>query len=822
MQDFTNVCIGTTSTLSDPDGAGTWASTLPGIATVDAAGVVTGVAAGTTSIVFTLGTTGCSISTNVTVTNTFSPITGALSFCQYSTSLLNNPTGGGNWVVSNTVNATIDAVTGLASGLEAGMDTVTYSIGTCTASAVITINPVPVPGAITGNSTVCIGSTTALADTPAGGAWVSASPLIASVDALGNVTGVAVGTADIVYNVTNACGTTGVTFLMTVVTGVKSINGLPNVCVGSDIGLIDSSVGGIWSESNANASIAVIGGTLCVVTGVTAGGVIISYSLTNSCGTTVATFLETVGNPAPTGIVAGPAEICVGTTDTFTETVTGGYWSSGASGSVSVNSIGAVTGIAQGGDTVYYNIMATCGLCRSWQYVHVDSFGAPFVSISANPGFTTCESIPVTYTATPTFGGTAPTYVWKVNGIFMGVGDSLVYAPADSDLVTCVMTTNYPCATVPTASNFIFAHVIPLVVPTVKTIAGTLGDTVCVGTLDTFYATYTNGGLAPVFNWAVNGTYVFTGANFYYTPNSFDVITCTLLSNATCAIPDSVKSSIAMTVDVLEVPKVTVSINPNDSVCPGTLVTYTAHGIYGGRNPVYHWIKNGVVVATGQSYSYYPSNLDTISCEFTSNAPCASPANVYSSKILMHIVPVIPPTIALSASPSTVVPYGHSITLTASVTGGGPAPTYQWIVNGFLVAGATTSTYVVSYVNETKNVSCLVTGSGDCPAAENTNSIVVGFVPSSVAEVENTTSQFVVSPNPNKGGFVLHGNNAYKNTYGIEIANVVGQLVYTGTTVATNGIIDKQISLENLPNGVYLLKVSAGEETKVIRFVIEQ
>jgi len=66
------------------------------------------------------------------------------------------------------------------------------------------------------------------------------------------------------------------------------------------------------------------------------------------------------------------------------------------------------------------------------------------ISASANPF---CAGTPVTFTASPVNGGTAPTYQWKVNAINAGNAThaSYAYHANNGDLVTCVMTSNLNC-----------------------------------------------------------------------------------------------------------------------------------------------------------------------------------------------------------------------------------------------------------------------------------------------------------------------------------------------------------------------------------------
>ena len=94
-----------------------------------------------------------------------------------------------------------------AAGVAAGITTISYTVstptcGAATASATITVNPLPVAGAISGPNTVCVTSTITLSSTnnlgtyDAGGTgtakWSSSSNSIATVTPnTGIVTGVA-------------------------------------------------------------------------------------------------------------------------------------------------------------------------------------------------------------------------------------------------------------------------------------------------------------------------------------------------------------------------------------------------------------------------------------------------------------------------------------------------------------------------------------------------------------------------------------------------------------------------------------------------------
>ena len=145
------VCTGAVTSLTDATGAGTWSSNDATIATVGTTGAVSGVAAGTTTLSYTLGT-GCSAEAIVTVNQSPAAITGTAAVCQGSNTALTNSVGGGTWSSSDGTVATV-GTDGTVSGVAGGTATISYTVGSCAATTVVTVNPV---SAITGNVPVCL------------------------------------------------------------------------------------------------------------------------------------------------------------------------------------------------------------------------------------------------------------------------------------------------------------------------------------------------------------------------------------------------------------------------------------------------------------------------------------------------------------------------------------------------------------------------------------------------------------------------------------------------------------------------------------------
>ena len=165
----------------------------------------------------------------------------------------------------------------------------------------------------------------------------------------------------------------------------------------------------------------------------------------------------------------------------------------------------------------------------------------PSVSISSTDT-TICSGTSVTFTPTPTNGGTSPTYQWKVNGSNVATGATYTTSSlTNGQTVTCVMTSNEPCASPTTAtSNGITMTVTPSVTPSVSISSGS-GTTVCSGASVTFTAVPTNGGTTPSYQWKVNGSNVGTNSNMYTTSSlsNGDAVTCVMTSNDPMCEPDN-------------------------------------------------------------------------------------------------------------------------------------------------------------------------------------------------------------------------------------------------------------------------------------------
>jgi gliding motility-associated-like protein len=211
---------------------GAWSSATPAVATINAStGAVTGVSAGTSVMTYTVtGTGGCAnVSTTATVTVTAVPTAGTISgttaICANGSSTLTSSVIGGAWSSATPAVATINASTGAVTGVSAGTSVMTYTVtgtGGCanaTATATVVVTAVPSAGTISGTTAICANGSSTLTSSVPGGAWSSATPAVATINAsTGAVSTVAAGTAVMTYTVsgTGGCANVSTTASVTV------------------------------------------------------------------------------------------------------------------------------------------------------------------------------------------------------------------------------------------------------------------------------------------------------------------------------------------------------------------------------------------------------------------------------------------------------------------------------------------------------------------------------------------------------------------------------------------------------------------------------
>jgi hypothetical protein len=272
-------------------------------------------------------------------------------------------------------------------------------------------------------------------------------------------------------------------------------------------------------------------------------------------------------------------------------------------------------------------------------------------------------------------------------------------------------------------------------------------------------------------------------------------------------------------------PYVSVAVNPGTTVCQGTTVHYTAVPGNGGTAPTYTWKKNGITAAgiTGGTYNVVPANGDVVTCILNSNYRCRLLDTALSAPITMTVASPVTPTVTINSDPGLRVPGGTTITMNALATNAGSNPTYQWKINGNDVPGAVSPQYMNNTYNEGDLVTCNVWSSGTCAGTLGTASVTVHIIPVGVKNVNALSADIRILPNPSNGNFTLKGTVATADeAIAVDVTNMLGQTVYSGSVKVDNGTISSTIQLNNVSNGMYILNLRSSDGNQVFHLVIEK
>ncbi|MDR3680206.1 MAG: T9SS type A sorting domain-containing protein [Flavipsychrobacter sp.] len=266
----------------------------------------------------------------------------------------------------------------------------------------------------------------------------------------------------------------------------------------------------------------------------------------------------------------------------------------------------------------------------------VNSAGTPAVSIIARNGSTLCDGDTATFIATPSFGGTSPTYTWLKNGTPLTTAinaDSISVAGLSwQDSISVVLVSNERCATTTTATSNKIGFIVDQHMTMTVAISANPGASITAGDVVTFTASITDGGTVFSYQWYLNGVKLTGSISPTYSTNTLannDVVTCIVTAAQPC-ITNPIVTSNAITMHVssnvtgLHKGALTISIYPNPNSG-----NFTVNGNVGDEKEVRIEVSNllgQVVYATNHTVSNGILNQQL-------NLPSTIPNGLYQVKI---------------------------------------------------------------------------------------------------------------------------------------------------------------------------------------------
>ena len=699
------------------------------------------VTTGGTYYVSVTNASGCS-ATSVATIVTVNPLpvasivaNGPTSFCQGGSVTL-TAGAGSTYVWSN--NETTQSIVVTTSGTYTV--TVTNASGCSSTSLPIAVTTFATPLATitaSGTTTFCQGASVTLNANAGSGytyQWMNNTnnqSLVANTS----------GSYTVTVTDANGCSATSLPTVVTVnpLPTANVISGTTSVCVGASTTLNTTSLNPTWATSNAAVATISASG---VVTGISAGTVTISYSITNANGCSNSASTTVTVNPLPSATIAtiGNTTFCQGGNVTLLAAnapAGSTYAYQWLNNGTAIIGATANTYVASNAGNYAVTITAN-NICSATSATTVVTVN-PLPILAANTGTAViCQGATATL-ANATAGGTwtsADNSIATINpstGLVNGISAGTVvmtYTYTNANGCTNSVNTNFTVNALPTAA-----------------ITSNGATTFCQGGSVTLTA-------SPGASYLWSGSNATTQSIVASSTGNYAV---TVTNANGCS---SISAPIAITVNAL--PVATITPNGPTTFCQGGSVTLVA-----SSGSTYSWsginqITQSVSISTSGTYAVTVTNAN--GCSTTS-----------SSVVVTVNVPTIP---TITANGSTTICQGSSVVLTASA-----GTAYHWN------SGETTQSIIA---NTAGTYSVEVTNGSGCTASSVATNVVVNPLPV-VAAITGSNNICVgstsVLSSATQGGTWSTSNAtvATISSNGTVTAVSAGNVIFTYTVTNSNG-----------------------------------
>lgn len=695
------VCIGSTPTYTcNPvSGATSYTWQLPtgwsGTSTTNSITPTVGGSAGI-FLVSAAGTNACgtgpfsSSSLNVPVL-TVPPqpgmISGSAVVCAGNTrtySVPNMAPGTYNWTLpsgwtgsstTNSISTTVGALSGnisVRATNSCGMS-IAQTLAVTSSSSVLTM-----PGSITGNTTVCTGSSQTYSISPIAGAtqytWSLPSGWTGSSTSNSITITPSTASGTVYVEAINGCGPSPAQSMFVTVNTIpaqpSAITGSAFVCSGSSQTYSVTNVPGVtyawtfpsgWTGSSTSNSITVtpsaIGGTITVVP-------------SNACGTGLGMSLGVSASniPAQPTIQIAPTTVCSGTSQSYLvlNDFAANNWTwtlpSGWSGSSVFNSINLTVGTTSGNIVVTAN--NTCGSSTSL-IIPVTVNTIPSQPSVITGSGTVCQGTSQTYSIANVSG---VTYNWTLPSGWSGNSTTnSITSTVGATSGNITVTATNSCGTSTTRSLAVTVNTIPTQ-PGVVIGSGT----VCQGTSQTYSVTNIGG---VTYNWSLP-----VGWSGSSTTNIINATTATNSGNITVFASNACGSSLSssITVNVTLNPSQPSVITGNTNVCQTTSQTYSVINVSG---ITYNWTLPSGWLGSSSTNSINTTVGATSGSVLVTASNSCSTSTVRILSVTVNSTPLIPAAITGNTNTCQGTTQSYAVTNVSGVT-------YSWTASNGIVSGS--------------------------------------------------------------------------------------------------------------------------------------
>lgn len=255
----------------------------------------------------------------------------------------------------------------------------------------------------------------------------------------------------------------------------------------------------------------------------------------------------------------------------------------------------------------------------------------------------------------------------------------------------------------------------------------------------------------------------------------------------------------------------TISPSGNINACNGTSVILTANS---GTGLSYQWYRNNAIVSGGTNITY--TSKSTESGSYKVKVSKTGSCSVYSA--ITTLTRIDKPKAVITAQGSLDICNAGSVVLSAK---NGTGNAWQWNRNSAPVNGATLQSYTASSAGD---YTVSITNSTGCTRNSDKMTVSKSCRESGSGPSAEQKLSLQISPNPAKDYVRLdiHFEDAGNGILHLQLLNLLGQPLLSNDFIVSENELHQQLSLKELGEGMYFLKIEINDQRFVTPLVVSK